>query len=82
LFNLGRFGIPINLLAVVWGIAMAVNLAWPRAEVYTPSGGSWWMLWAAPLFVVLVIAVGVVVHRFVNAGPRRVQSAEPAVQPA
>jgi hypothetical protein len=40
------------------------------------------MLWAAPLFVVLVIAVGVVVHRFVNAGPRRVQSAEPAVQPA
>ncbi|MEV4234617.1 amino acid permease [Nocardia sp. NPDC050408] len=81
LFSLGRFGIPINALAVVWGIAMAVNLAWPRAEVYTPNGGSWWMLWAAPLFVVIVVAVGVVVHRIVNAKPST-ESLEPAVQPA
>ncbi|WP_328406424.1 amino acid permease [Nocardia sp. NBC_00403] len=82
LFNLGRAGIPINLLAVVWGIAMAVNLIWPRAEVYTPKGGSWWMLWAAPLFVLIVGAVGIVVHRFVNAGPRRADLTEPAVVPA
>ncbi|MGW4768903.1 amino acid permease [Nocardia sp. NPDC004278] len=81
LFSLGRFGIPINALAVVWGIAMAVNLAWPRAEVYTPNGGGWWMLWAAPLFVLVVIAVGVVVHRVVNAGPKT-ESLEPAAQPA
>lgn len=81
LFSLGRFGIPINALAVVWGVAMAVNLAWPRAEVYTPNGGGWWMLWAAPLFVVIVVAVGVVVHRIVNAGPST-ESLEPAPQPA
>ncbi|MFG1797864.1 amino acid permease [Nocardia sp. NPDC049149] len=78
LFSLGRFGIPINLLAVAWGIAMAVNLAWPRAEVYTPKGGGWWMLWAAPLFVLLVVAVGVLVHWFV----RTAQRAETATQPA
>lgn len=82
LFSLGRFGIPINALAVVWGIAMAVNLAWPRAEVYTPNGGGWWMLWAAPLFVLAVIGVGVVVHRIVNTGPKPEDTLEPAPQPA
>ncbi|WP_067900132.1 amino acid permease [Nocardia vaccinii] len=79
LFSLGRWGIPVNVLAVIWGVAMAVNLAWPRPAVYTPNGGSWWMLWAAPLFVLLTIAVGVVVHRLAAAPAR---AAAPAVQPA
>ncbi|WP_454195082.1 amino acid permease [Nocardia sp. Marseille-Q1738] len=82
LFRLGRFGIPINALAVAWGIAMVVNLAWPRAEVYTPDGGGWWMLWAAPLFVLLVLGIGALVHRSVLGATRRVQSPEPAPQPA
>ncbi|WP_174184997.1 amino acid permease [Nocardia barduliensis] len=82
LFSLGRFGIPVNALAVVWGVAMVVNLAWPRAEVYTPEGGGWWMRWAAPLFVLLVLAVGVVVHRLVAGWSRGVRSGEPAPQPA
>ncbi|BCK58622.1 amino acid permease [Nocardia wallacei] len=80
LFTLGRFGIPVNAVAVGWGVAMVVNLAWPRAEVYTPDGGGWWMLWAAPLFVAAAIAVGAVVHQVVVAAPAR--RAVPAVQPA
>ncbi|MEV6321063.1 amino acid permease [Nocardia sp. NPDC051787] len=82
LFSLGRFGIPINAIAVAWGIAMVVNLAWPRAEVYTPDGGGWWMLWAAPLFVVLVLGIGALVHRSVLGVTQKVQSPEPAAQPA
>ncbi|MCC3328794.1 amino acid permease [Nocardia abscessus] len=82
LFSLGRFGIPVNALAVVWGITMVMNLAWPRAEVYAPDGGGWWMRWAALLFVLLVLAVGVVVHRFVVGWSRNVASGEPAPQPA
>jgi hypothetical protein len=39
-FSLGRWGLPINLLAVVYGLAMAVNLAWPRQDVYDPDGTS------------------------------------------
>jgi urea carboxylase system permease len=66
LFSLGRFGVAVNALAVLWGIAMAVNLAWPRPEVYTPTGGGWWMLWAAPLFVALSLTVGVAVHHAVR----------------
>ncbi|CAM3970205.1 amino acid permease [Nocardia ninae] len=80
LFSLGRFGIPINALAVLWGVAMAVNLAWPRPEVYAPNGGGWWMLWAAPLFVLLVVAVGVVVHWFVVRTPGTAESPEPATE--
>ncbi|WP_067855615.1 amino acid permease [Nocardia shimofusensis] len=80
LFQLGRWGIPINLLAVLWGVAMVVNLAWPRPEVYIPEGGSWWMLWAAPLFLVATIAVGVVVQRLAAPSPAR--EAAPAVAPA
>ncbi|WP_280411245.1 amino acid permease [Nocardia asiatica] len=82
LFSLGRFGIPVNALAVVWGVAMVVNLAWPRAEVYTPEGGGWWMRWAAPLFVLLVLAVGVVVHRLAAGWSRDVTSGDSAPQPA
>ncbi|WP_280474757.1 amino acid permease [Nocardia asiatica] len=82
LFSLGRFGIPVNALAVVWGVAMVVNLAWPRAEVYTPEGGGWWMRWAAPLFVLLVLAVGVVVHRLAAGWSRDVTSGDPAPRPA
>jgi predicted benzoate:H+ symporter BenE len=33
-FCLGRWSLPVNGLAVVWGIAVIVNLAWPRVEVY------------------------------------------------
>jgi amino acid transporter len=33
-FNLGRFGLPINLIAVVYGALVAFNIAWPRTAVY------------------------------------------------
>jgi urea carboxylase system permease len=30
-FILGKWGIPVNILALLWGGAMLVNFAWPRA---------------------------------------------------
>jgi amino acid transporter len=30
-FALGKWGIPVNILALVWGGSMLVNFAWPRA---------------------------------------------------
>ena len=32
--RMGRWGLPVNIVAVVWGVGMAVNLAWPRAGRY------------------------------------------------
>src|SRR5262249_22998022 len=30
-FSLGRWGLPVNLLAVAWGVFAVVNIGWPRA---------------------------------------------------
>ncbi|WP_200302771.1 amino acid permease [Streptomyces adelaidensis] len=60
LFSLGRWGIPINALALLYGLFMTVNLAWPRAEVYDPAGGHWWFQWFTVLFLLLTVGLGVV----------------------
>ncbi len=63
LFSLGRWGVPVNVLAVVYQTVMVVNLAWPRASVYDLTGGTWWLQWSALLFIAATVLVGVVVHR-------------------
>lgn len=50
-FSLGRAGLPINLLAVIFGIGICVNIGWPRAAVY----GSGW----AQRFAALYLTAGV-----------------------
>jgi urea carboxylase system permease len=58
LFSLGRVGILINLLAVVFQAIMIVNLLWPRAVIYDLTGDTWWLQWSALLFVGISIVVG------------------------
>ncbi|HEY1570419.1 MAG TPA: amino acid permease [Pseudonocardiaceae bacterium] len=62
LFGLGRWGVVVNGLAVAWGVAMAVNLGWPRTEVFDPAGGHVYLLWFAPLFLVGALAVGALAY--------------------
>jgi len=33
-FSLGRFGLAVNVLALLWSAFMVVNVSWPRAVVY------------------------------------------------
>ncbi|EMY32510.1 amino acid permease-associated region [Arthrobacter crystallopoietes BAB-32] len=49
-FQLGAWGIPVNIAALAWGVIGMVNMAWPR----TPEAG-----WFAN-YLVLISAVGVV----------------------
>jgi len=58
LFTLGRAGIPLNALAVVFQVGMAVNLIWPRPEIYDLTGTSWWLQYSALLFIGAVLLVG------------------------
>ncbi|MEU2281825.1 amino acid permease [Streptomyces sp. NPDC013178] len=58
LFSLGRWGLAVNTLAVVYGAGMTVNLIWPRPEIYDLTGGTWWLRWSALLFIGLSLAVG------------------------
>lgn len=66
-FTLGRFGLPVNLLAVLWGAGMALNLAWPRAEVYNATGPQhWYLRWGAFVFVGIVGLGGFAYYWFVQ----------------
>lgn len=40
LFSLGVFAIPVNIAAVGYGALMVVNLSWPRAEIFNPTGST------------------------------------------
>ncbi|MFJ8534974.1 amino acid permease [Streptomyces sp. NPDC093591] len=58
LFSLGRWGVPVNALALLYGLVMTVNLAWPRAAVYDPAGGHWYFQWFTVLFLGATLVVG------------------------
>ncbi|MHC5903748.1 amino acid permease [Streptomyces sp. S6] len=60
LFSLGPWGLPLNLLALLYGTLMTLNLAWPRAAVYDPAGGHWYFQWFTVLFVGATVVLGVV----------------------
>lgn len=66
-FSLGRFGLPVNILAVVWGLGMSINLAWPRADVYNATGPQhWYLRWGAFLFIGVVALGGFAYYWFVQ----------------
>ncbi|OZD09310.1 amino acid permease [Rhodococcus sp. 06-235-1A] len=54
-FTMGRWGLPINIAAVVWGAGMAINLAWPREAVY---GTPWYNTFGAFVYIGGILGVG------------------------
>ncbi|MGE0027991.1 MAG: APC family permease [Thermoleophilia bacterium] len=56
--RLGRWGIPINVLAVGWLAFETVNIAWPRTSI-APPGAPWYQVWAAPLLLLLIAVAGI-----------------------
>ena len=56
LFHLGRWGLPVNAMAVAWGVLIVLNVGWPRAEVY---GEPWYRRFAAPLATATMLGSGV-----------------------
>jgi amino acid transporter len=56
--RLGRLGTPVNALAVAWLAFETVNIAWPREQL-APPGAPVYQVWAAPLVLALIAAVGV-----------------------
>ncbi len=54
-FSMGRWGLLVNLLAVVWGLAMAINLAWPRESLY---GLPWYNTWGAFVYIAVILGTG------------------------
>lgn len=66
-FSLGRWGLPVNVLAVLWGAGMAINLALPRGDVYNATEPfHWYLRFGAVLFVGGIAAVGFAYYWFVQ----------------
>ncbi|WP_055492958.1 APC family permease [Streptomyces sp. TP-A0356] len=66
-FSLGRWGLLVNIVAVVWGVAMTVNLIWPRAAVYNAAAPyHWYLRWGAVLFVAVIAGGGFAYYWFVQ----------------
>ena len=59
-FNMGRWGLVVNVLAVAFQILVMVNLAWPRPAVY--GADHWYFQWGAFTFTGVLGAVGVVYY--------------------
>jgi urea carboxylase system permease len=92
-FTLGKWGLPINAVAVGWGIFMAINLLWPRKDVYNAVAPfHWYLQYGAIVFIGVVFFGGLGYYWFVQrhktgvleshaAGPRAEAVPDP-LQPA
>ncbi|WP_405557264.1 APC family permease [Streptomyces sp. NBC_01171] len=66
-FSLGRWGLVVNVVAVVWGAGMTLNLIWPRPAVYNASAPyHWYLRWGAVLFVAMIAGGGFAYYWFVQ----------------
>ncbi len=54
-FSMGRWGMFVNIVAVLWGAGMVLNLAWPREAVY---GTPWYNTWGAFVYIAVILGVG------------------------
>ncbi len=68
-FSLGRAGLPVTLLAVLFGLFMTANVAWPRAAVYDPAGGHWYLQYFSLLFLAGALLLGGLAYRVTVTSP-------------
>jgi len=53
-YRLGKWGLPVNLLALTYGVAAAINLAWPRGDA------AWYDKYTVILGCAAVIGAGLI----------------------
>ena len=67
-FSLGRWGLPVNIAAVIYGALVAINIAWPRNSVYNALGTPhWYWQWSPVLFIGGVLIIGTLYYFLVQA---------------
>jgi urea carboxylase system permease len=92
-FALGRWGIPLNVLALAWGGGMLINFAWPRvatnprpSELPGTLNFHWSWLNHKPIFWTVVIVIGLVGTAYFTlvqrSKPAHVEAPEGEVPPA
>ncbi len=54
-YSLGRWGLPVNIAALIYGIIAMINMAWPR----TPDA-PWFDNWIVALSAAVVVGIGLI----------------------
>ena len=62
-FALGRFGIPVNVAALLWSSFMVINVGWPRVAVY---GAEWQTRFAPIILTTILVAVALAASAYVE----------------
>ena len=65
-FSMGRWGLLVNVLAVIFQTGVMINLAWPRPAVY--GADHWYYQWGAFVFVGILGGAGAIYYLFVLRG--------------
>ena len=60
-FKLGKWGFPVNILALVWSTFMVINVSWPRTATY---GLEWYHQYAAWMYTAVLIVLGVFIYYY------------------
>jgi urea carboxylase system permease len=72
-FSLGKWGLPINILALIWSSFMVVNVSWPRTSTY---GVEWYNQYAAWIYTAGLICLGVLIYYYKLFKRKRVSRGE------
>jgi urea carboxylase system permease len=59
LFRLGSMAKPTNILAIIYGASMIINLLWPRVVFYGPL---WYQKWGPILITAFLIGAGLIIY--------------------
>jgi len=60
-FNLGKWGFPVNILALIWSTFMVINVSWPRTATY---GLEWYHQYSAWIYTAGLICIGVFIYYY------------------
>jgi amino acid transporter len=60
-FSLGKWGLPVNILALIWSSFMVINVSWPRTATY---GLEWYNQYAAWIYTAGLICLGVFIYYY------------------
>lgn len=60
-FSLGKWGLPVNILALIWSSFMVINVSWPRTATY---GVEWYNQYAAWIYTASLICIGVFIYYY------------------
>ncbi|MEO5602357.1 MAG: amino acid permease [Cyclobacteriaceae bacterium] len=68
-FKLGKWGFPVNILALIWSTFMVINVSWPRTATY---GLEWHHQYSAWIYTVVLICLGVFIYYFKSIRKQRI----------